>query len=190
MPRACLPPAIGIRTSSGQSRQVDECLCNFGKQFAKNDISRSCCLRLCLADSHDSGQHSALVRTHARSWQSFCKSRTQLLATAGATHCKAQLATFAVIVSFGQFCPPRYGIKNIRVLGASARAVVQDCVEAEDNTDARDKFFMHVLLGPDCEARSCFVVACLPGWLCQSLIPVPPLPQNRARRFCEPRRSV
>lgn len=35
-----------------------------------------------------------------------------------------------------------YGIKNVRVLGASARAVVQDCVEAEDNTDARDKFFM------------------------------------------------
>lgn len=35
-----------------------------------------------------------------------------------------------------------YAIKAVRVLATSARAVVQDCVEAEDNTDARDKFFM------------------------------------------------
>lgn len=35
-----------------------------------------------------------------------------------------------------------YAIKAVRVLATSARAIVQDCVEAEDNTDARDKFFM------------------------------------------------
>jgi hypothetical protein len=35
-----------------------------------------------------------------------------------------------------------YAIKAIRVLASSVRAVAQDCVEAEDNTDARDKFFM------------------------------------------------
>ena len=35
-----------------------------------------------------------------------------------------------------------YGIRGIRVLAASARTVVQDCAEAEDNTDAREKFFM------------------------------------------------
>jgi len=35
-----------------------------------------------------------------------------------------------------------YGIRGIRVLASSTRPVVQDCAEAEDNTDARDKFFM------------------------------------------------
>jgi len=35
-----------------------------------------------------------------------------------------------------------YGIRDVRVLASSARAIVQDCAEAEDNTDARDKFFM------------------------------------------------
>lgn len=35
-----------------------------------------------------------------------------------------------------------YAIKAVRVSATSARAVVQDCIEAEDNTDARDKFFM------------------------------------------------
>jgi len=35
-----------------------------------------------------------------------------------------------------------YGIKEVRAVVSSARAIVQDCVEAESNTDARDKFFM------------------------------------------------
>jgi hypothetical protein len=35
-----------------------------------------------------------------------------------------------------------YAIRSIRVLGSSSELVVQDCLEAEDNTDARDKFFM------------------------------------------------
>ena len=39
----------------------------------------------------------------------------------------------------------RYGIKNIQVLGSSSRLVVQDCTEAEENNDARDKFFMRAL---------------------------------------------
>jgi hypothetical protein len=38
----------------------------------------------------------------------------------------------------------RYGIKGVRVVASSTRAVVQDCAEAESNTDARDKFFMSV----------------------------------------------
>jgi len=35
-----------------------------------------------------------------------------------------------------------YGIKDVRVWAGSTRAIVQDCAEAEDNTDARDKYFM------------------------------------------------
>jgi len=35
-----------------------------------------------------------------------------------------------------------YGIRNVRVVASSARAVVQDCVEADGSPDARDKFFM------------------------------------------------
>lgn len=35
-----------------------------------------------------------------------------------------------------------YGIKNVQVLAKSARMVVQDCAEAEENADTRDKFFM------------------------------------------------
>lgn len=35
-----------------------------------------------------------------------------------------------------------YAIKAVRVVATSASVIVQDCVEAEDNTDARDKFFM------------------------------------------------
>ena len=35
-----------------------------------------------------------------------------------------------------------YAIKEVRVLSSAARAVVQDCGEAEQNSDARDKFFM------------------------------------------------
>jgi hypothetical protein len=35
-----------------------------------------------------------------------------------------------------------YGIKDVQVLAKSARMVVQDCAEAEENVDARDKFFM------------------------------------------------
>jgi hypothetical protein len=39
----------------------------------------------------------------------------------------------------------RYAIKNVQVLATSARMIVQDCVEAEENTDARDKFFMYLV---------------------------------------------
>ena len=41
-------------------------------------------------------------------------------------------------------CVSRYGVKHMRVLGTTSRVVVQDCIEAEDNIDARDKFFMCV----------------------------------------------
>ena len=56
---------------------------------------------------------------------------------------------FAMTAS-GQLKMPRLGNFCVTMLGdgASARAVVQDCAEAEDNTDSRDKFFMCVgLLG-------------------------------------------
>ena len=31
----------------------------------------------------------------------------------------------------------------MQVLATSARTIVQDCAEAEENVDARDKFFMY-----------------------------------------------
>merc|ERR1711966_103268 len=37
---------------------------------------------------------------------------------------------------------PLYAIKSVRVFASSAHAGVQDCNEAEENTDARDKLFM------------------------------------------------
>ena len=45
----------------------------------------------------------------------------------------------------GQQRSCRYGIRNVKIVAASGRMVVQDCAEAEDNTDARDKFFMYIL---------------------------------------------
>jgi hypothetical protein len=35
-----------------------------------------------------------------------------------------------------------YAIKKVQVLATSAKMIVQDCVEASENIDARDKFFM------------------------------------------------
>merc|ERR1712087_693335 len=35
-----------------------------------------------------------------------------------------------------------YAIRDVRVTAGLTRAVVQDCSEAEDNADSRDKFFM------------------------------------------------
>jgi len=51
-------------------------------------------------------------------------------------------ASFSLSPS-GQLKMPHAGNYCVSFAGAgAARAVVQDCVEAEDNTDARDKFFM------------------------------------------------
>ena len=64
----------------------------------------------------------------------------------------------------GQLKMPHVGNYCVSFAGeGAARAVVQDCVEAEDNTDARDKFFMHASLSLDTEVRICFVVACCQG---------------------------
>ena len=72
-------------------------------------------------------------------------------------------ASFSLSPS-GQLKMPHAGNYCVSFAGAgAARAVVQDCVEAEDNTDARDKFFMHVSLSFDMEVRNCFVVACCQG---------------------------
>lgn len=47
---------------------------------------------------------------------------------------------------------PRLGNYCLTILATSARAIVQDCAEAEDNTDARDKFFMHVAFDSSVDA--------------------------------------
>merc|ERR1711904_707925 len=62
---------------------------------------------------------------------------------------------FAMTAS-GQLKMPRLGNFCVTMLGdgASARAVVQDCAEAEDNTDSRDKFFMVAVPEFDPEASS------------------------------------
>ena len=52
----------------------------------------------------------------------------------------------------------RYAIKNIQVMATSARMVVQDCIEAEDNVDARDKFFMFVSVA-SFDAARCLMFA-------------------------------
>lgn len=57
----------------------------------------------------------------------------------------------------------RYGIKGVRVVASSTRAVVQDCAEAESNTDARDKFFMSVAGAGVGLCGSCFANAFLQG---------------------------
>ena len=53
--------------------------------------------------------------------------------------------TVFAVTANGQLKMPRLGNFCVTMLGdgaSSARAVVQDCAEAEDNTDSRDKFFM------------------------------------------------
>lgn len=53
--------------------------------------------------------------------------------------------TVFAVTANGQLKMPRLGNFCVTMLGdgaSRARAVVQDCAEAEDNTDSRDKFFM------------------------------------------------
>ena len=53
-------------------------------------------------------------------------------------------SVFAITAN-GQLKMPRLGNYCVTLLGDGAgasRAIVQDCIEAEDNADARDKFFM------------------------------------------------
>ena len=72
--------------------------------------------------------------------------------------------TVFALTPSGQLKMPHVGNYCVSFAGeGAARAVVQDCVEAEDNTDARDKFFMHASLSLDTEVRICFVVACCQG---------------------------
>jgi hypothetical protein len=99
-------------------------------------------------------------------------------------------ASFSLSPS-GQLKMPQVGNYCVTFAGdGAARAVVQDCVEAEDNTDTRDKFFMHALLSLDMGVRNFFVHNIFPGWGCLSLIPVQPRPQNKAHRFCTPHSRV
>ena len=44
----------------------------------------------------------------------------------------------------------------MQVLATSARMIVQDCVEAEENVDARDKFFMYPVAMVDVCVCVCF----------------------------------
>ena len=60
---------------------------------------------------------------------------------------------------------PQVGNYCVTFAGDGAgRAVVQDCAEAEDNTDTRDKFFMHALLSLDMGVRNFLVRIVFPGW--------------------------
>lgn len=43
----------------------------------------------------------------------------------------------------------------MQVLATSARMIVQDCVEAEENVDARDKFFMYPVAMADIRVCVC-----------------------------------
>ena len=57
----------------------------------------------------------------------------------------------------------RYAIRDVRVTAGLTRAVVQDCAEAEDNTDTRDKFFMctcYLLTLVGSAAAPCFLSLC------------------------------
>ena len=65
----------------------------------------------------------------------------------------------------------RYAIRDVRVTAGLTRAVVQDCAEAEDNTDTRDKFFMcvcRVLASTGGAAATCFF-SLVTGWRSPSL---------------------
>ena len=60
-------------------------------------------------------------------------------------------AVYVVLFWLGPFihkaaCLRRYAIKKVQVLAMSAKMIVQDCVEASENIDARDKFFMYFAL--------------------------------------------
>ena len=43
----------------------------------------------------------------------------------------------------------------MQVLAASASMIVQDCVEAEENVDARDKFFMYLVVSHSRSDKIC-----------------------------------
>ena len=60
-------------------------------------------------------------------------------------HAMCVQVSYVFSIEVGNVFSSRYGIKNIRVVASSARVVVQDCLEAEGSTDARDKFFMYVV---------------------------------------------
>lgn len=87
-----------------------------------------------------------VARSHTQPWANMrvmqCKilRRMRGVAAAAAAAC-LENAKFYLCLSL-----IRYGIKSVQVLAASASMIVQDCVEAEENVDARDKFFMYVVV--------------------------------------------
>jgi len=85
-----------------------------------------------------------VARSHTQPWANMrvmqCKFLRRVRGVAAAAAC-LENAKFCL-------CLPliRYGIKSVQVLAASASMIVQDCVEAEENVDARDKFFMYIVV--------------------------------------------
>ena len=120
---------------------MDKHLQHLWKQFANHSVRGSSRVGLRIEDPHVNGEFCARHRVCARWVANLRASRTQHLAAVGDMRCK--LARSAPCQHILRGTCVRYAIKAIRVLASSTRAVVQDCVEAEDNTDARDKFFMH-----------------------------------------------
>ena len=149
--------APGIRAAGGKRRQVDKCIQHVRQQFASNQVCRACCFGHCPPDPYDKGG--------LRVWGPFAwltctcgplnlfASLTPHLATAAGIQCKPlSPCGWCALRHPWLACLPSFAIKDIRVSASSARTVVQDCTEAEDNTDARDKFFMYAAA-----ARSCLL---------------------------------
>ena len=82
-------------------------------------------------------------RNDFEQWSRLHISLTQLLGVAADTPCESSFALGGLCsgMAFGG-CVFSYAIKDVWVSATSAQAIVQDFVEAEDNTDARDKSFM------------------------------------------------
>ena len=148
--------APGIRAAGGKRRQMDKCIQHVRQQFASNQVCRACCFGHCPPDPYDKG---GLRVWGPLAWLTCTCGPSNLLPAS--PHTWQQRRAFSVSLSLSTWmvcfaaplaCLPSFAIKDIRVSASSARAVVQDCTEAEDNTDARDKFFMYAAA-----ARSCLL---------------------------------
>ena len=116
-------------------------------------------------------------------------SRTRRLEIVVGMRCKSAYACVARSCGVAMTCWLRYGIKDVRVVASATRAIVQDCVEAEDNTDARDKFFMCVISACSGQWGS-LLQSAFPGLPCLSLTLTQHQLQNRARLSWELHRDI
>lgn len=118
---------------------------NVGQQRQKHEVHGSKRVRKCAAHSHDQGYCLALLGclvAGARCLLLGYASHTPLWAPTMDIHCVTHGHGRPAITQLRRR-PCRYGIRSVKILAMSGRVAVQDCAEAEDNMDARDKFFMH-----------------------------------------------